>query len=192
MRFTAQITLMSVLFAGLANANAQSVTPEPPQAQTAPVKPAGQDASSSQAGPDAASSQQQTAPAESQPSRDPNQPVLKHRPARKRTHKAPVKSSEKVVVRNGGAKEGAPELAPGTSKEKARHDRENTNELLATTNANLKRVEGRQLTPAQAGMAEQIRTYISQSKAAVSAGDLDRAHTLAYKAHLLSDELAKK
>ena len=123
----------------------------------------------------------------------PEAPVLKRRPAHKPVHKkTPQTQSGKVVVRNGGAKEGTPELAPGTSKEQQLHKRENTNQLLATTDANLKSVAGRQLTPAQQSMMEQIRTYMTQSKAASNSGDLDRAHTLAYKAHLLSDELAKK
>jgi hypothetical protein len=124
----------------------------------------------------------------------PEAPVLKRRPAHKPVHKkkTPQTQSGKVVVRNGGAREGTPELAPGTSKEQQLHKRENTNQLLATTDANLKSVTGRQLTPAQQSMMEQIRTYMSQSKAASNSGDLDRAHTLAYKAHLLSDELAKK
>ena len=124
----------------------------------------------------------------------PEAPVLKRRPAHKPVHKKKTTKTQsgKVVVRNGGAKEGTPELAPGTSKEQQIHKRENTNQLLATTDANLKSVAGRQLTPAQQSMMEQIRTYMSQAKTAADSGDLDRAHTLAYKAHLLSDELAKK
>ena len=98
----------------------------------------------------------------------------------------------KVVVRNGGAKDNTSQLSPGISKEQEQHDRENTNQLLTTTDANLKTVAGRQLNASQQSMLNQIHTYVSQSKAASSAGDLPRAHTLAYKAHLLSDELAKK
>ena len=101
-------------------------------------------------------------------------------------------SSGKVVVRNGGAKEGSPELAPGTHGEQAVHGPDNTKQLLASTDANLKSVADRQLTSAQQGMVEQIRNYMAQSKAAADSGDLDRAHTLANKAHLLSVELAKK
>jgi len=41
-------------------------------------------------------------------------------------------------------------------------------------------------------MLAQIHSYVNQSKAASDAGDLERANTLASKAHLLSDELAKK
>jgi hypothetical protein len=40
-------------------------------------------------------------------------------------------------------------------------------------------------------MVNQIRQFMEQSKAAVEAGDLERARTLAWKAQLLSDELVK-
>jgi hypothetical protein len=53
-------------------------------------------------------------------------------------------------------------------------------------------VSGKQLTPTQQSVLEQINSYIRQSKVASDSGDLSRAHTLAYKAHLLSAELARK
>ena len=37
-----------------------------------------------------------------------------------------------------------------------------------------------------------IRSYMQQSKNAITDGDLERAYNLALKAHLLSDELVKK
>jgi hypothetical protein len=40
-------------------------------------------------------------------------------------------------------------------------------------------------------MVSQIKQFMEQSKAAVAAGDLERGHNLALKAHLLSDELVK-
>lgn len=214
--------VMSALFAGALATMPQSAPDQPPSQQQTPppqTQPApesnGENASpSSPAGqeksPPAAnenpqgqqgSAEQEQAPAQSQTSKpdksqaapDPNIPVLKHRPARKPAHKKPTSSqSGKVVVKNGGAREGKPELAPGSSGEQAQHNLANTTQLLATTDANLKSVAGRALSPAQQSMMEQIRTYVAQSKAANNAGDLDRAHTLAYKAHLLSDELAKK
>jgi hypothetical protein len=100
--------------------------------------------------------------------------------------------SGKVVVANGGAKEHENQLAPAMSQEQAVRERENTSQLLATTDANLKSIAGRQLTPAQQNMLAQIHSYVNQSKAASDAGDFVRANTLASKAHLLSDELAKK
>jgi hypothetical protein len=102
-----------------------------------------------------------------------------------------VTSSGKVVVRNGGAKESSPQISPAMTNEQALHQKENTTQLLATTDVNLKQVAGRQLTPAQESTVEQIRSYLKQSKEASDSGDLARAHTLAYKAHLLSDELAR-
>jgi outer membrane biosynthesis protein TonB len=98
----------------------------------------------------------------------------------------------KVVVRNGGARDSSSQLTPGMTQEQQLHSRENTAQLLATTDSNLKTIAGRQLTDSQHSMLDQIHAYVRQSKAAVDAGDLPRAHTLAYKAHLLSDELAHK
>ena len=95
------------------------------------------------------------------------------------------------MVRNGGAKDQSPQLAPGMSKQQELHSRETTARLVATTDANLKIVAGRQMTPAQQSVFDQILTYLRQSKDASDSGDLARAHTLAYKAHLLSDELKK-
>jgi hypothetical protein len=96
------------------------------------------------------------------------------------------------VIRNGGAAEGGSQISPGMSDQQAQHQRETTSQLLATTDANLKRVSGKQLTPSQQSMLDQINTYVRQSKTASDSGDVSRAHTLAFKAHLLSDELARK
>ncbi len=126
----------------------------------------------------------------------PTQNPEKQKPLRKKKRvvkKATAGSqSGKVVVRNGGAKGDAPQLSPGMSQEQALHQRENTTQLLATTDANLKRIAGRPLNPAQQSTLDQIHSYLRQAKAASDSGDVARAHTLAFKAHLLSDELAGK
>ena len=110
----------------------------------------------------------------------------------RKNEKTTTTESGKVVVANGGAKEHESQLAPAMSQEQAVRERQNTSQLLATTDANLKSIAGRHLTPAQQNMLAQIHSYVNQSKAASDAGDLERANTLASKAHLLSDELAKK
>lgn len=124
----------------------------------------------------------------------PKQPVLKHR-KRKSAHKKtpasnPNGDTSKVVVRNGGAKEGSAQLAPAVNPAQAKTQRANTASLLAAADANLKRVAGRQLTPAQQSMVDEINTYMRQARAAAASADTNRAQTLAYKARLLSDELA--
>jgi hypothetical protein len=78
------------------------------------------------------------------------------------------------------------------SPNQAKTQRAYTASLLAETDSNLKRIAGRQLTPDQQSIADQIRTYMQQSKEAAAAADTDRAQTLAYKARLLSDELLPK
>ncbi|HEV2696806.1 MAG TPA: hypothetical protein VGU90_02365 [Terriglobales bacterium] len=179
--------------------SAQDHSAQPAQQETVPAPSQTEPAPSQNSPPTAAqanptSSEQSGGEKQSSDgTRDPNQPVLKRR-SRKSTHRKTTGTSysDKVVVRNGGAKDGTPQLAPGLSKEQELHNRENTNQLLSTTDANLKRIAGRQLTPAQQSMVEQVHTYVTQSKTASNAGDLNRAHTLAFKAHLLSDELAKK
>jgi hypothetical protein len=107
------------------------------------------------------------------------------------TQKPGTGPPDKVVVRNGSARDSSVQLSPALSQEQESHNRENTDQLLATTDDNLKRVEGRQLTASQQSTIDQIRSYMRQAKLAADAGDLARAHTLAFKAHLLSDDLAK-
>ena len=135
-------------------------------------------------------------PAQASPETQPQAPPLAKPPnhtsakRKKRGTKGSV-PGQKVVVRNGGAKDQSAQLAPGMSKEQELHNRATTTQLLAATDASLKSIAGRQLTSAQQSLLDQIHTYIQQSKAASDSGDLVRAHTLAYKAHLLSDELRK-
>jgi hypothetical protein len=157
---------------------AQSAPSPQPPAETAP-------ATSPTAAPPSAEPQDQTP----SPATKPTTPAPK--PAKKKPAGKASASGHKVVVRNGGAKDVSPQLAPGMSKEQELHSREATTQLLATTDVNVKSVAGRQLTPAQQGLLDQIHTYMKQSKEASESGDLTRAHTLAYKAHLLSDELRK-
>jgi hypothetical protein len=96
----------------------------------------------------------------------------------------------KKVVRNGGSEEPTVQLTGGTTAEQAAQQR-STDQLTAATGENLKKIAGRQLNASQQEMVNQIKQFMAQSKAAVAAGDLERGHDLARKAHLLSDELVK-
>jgi hypothetical protein len=97
----------------------------------------------------------------------------------------------KKVVRNGGSDEPAVQLTPGATAAQASYERFTAEQLRVATEENLKKIEGRQLNPSQQEMVSQIKEFMEQSKKAVAAGDVDRAHNLALKAHLLSDELLK-
>ena len=160
----------------------------PPGAQTPPPDQSAPSAQPQTEPPPAAS--QTPGQASPQPPVPPAGPTPKPAKKKKSGAKASV-PGHKVVVRNGGAKDESAQLAPGMSKEQQVHSRETTTQLLASTDANLKSVARRQLTPAQQSVLDQIHTYLRQSKEASDSGDLARAHTLAFKAHLLSDELRK-
>jgi len=165
---------------------------EPPKPQQAPPAETPQP-QAPQTPPQQTPSLQETSPPASSKEASPS---TKPKPTRKK--RKPITNSQasgqsgKVVVRNGGASEHPSQISPGMNDQQAQHQRDTVNQLLATTDANLKKISGRQLTSAQQSMLDQINTYVRQSKAASDTGDLSRAHTLAFKAHLLSDDLARK
>ena len=167
-------------------------------AQSAPASPSAPSAAGAQPQTDPAPEAPKTPAPASTEDQTPTPPPVKApsptpQPAQKKNQPAKTPAQgHKVVVRNGGAKDQSAQLAPGMSKEQELQSREATTRLLVNTDANVKSVASRQLTPAQQGMLDQIRTYMKQSKQASDLGDLARAHTLADKAHLLSDELVKK
>lgn len=96
----------------------------------------------------------------------------------------------KKVVHNGGSPEPTVQLTGDTTAQQAAQQR-SIDQVTAATEANLKKVAGRELTSSQKDMVSQIKQFMDQSKEAVAAGDLERGHNLALKAQLLSDELVK-
>ena len=116
----------------------------------------------------------------------------KKRRRRKTAATASPATPEKKVVRNGGTAEPVVQLAPGMSAEQASSQRQNTTQLLAATDANLKQISSRPMSSSQQDSISQIRKYMEQAKAAEGAGDVQRAHNLASKALLLSDDLVKQ
>jgi hypothetical protein len=71
------------------------------------------------------------------------------------------------------------------------HRKETAAQLNQSTEQNLRSIT-RTLTAAEKSIVEQIRAYMAQSQEAIGDNDLVRAHNLALKAHLLSDELAHR
>ena len=73
----------------------------------------------------------------------------------------------------------------------ATQQRQAIDQLLQSTDAALKGIN-RPLSNEEKATVDQIRTYMAQSRAAETDGDLLRANNLATKAHLLSDSLVKR
>jgi hypothetical protein len=172
--------------------------PGPEQQPPAPQSDAKPDQT---AAPQPAPSPNSTQPPQTpQPASTAGKPKSKPTPAKKsRKHSKkgapagqPGDSRAKVVVRNGSTPDPEVQLSPGMSQEQASHQRQNTTQLLTNTEANLKTISVRQLNANQQDVVKQIRTYMDQAKEAITSGDLPRAHNLAFKAHLLSNELLKQ
>jgi len=108
-----------------------------------------------------------------------------------RTVSAPDGSPRKIVVREGGASEPAAQIAPGMTPAEAARQRQNAEQLLASTGDQLKLLAERTLDGRQQETMAQIRNYMDGAHSALKDGDVRRANTLALKAHLLSEELVR-
>ena len=95
----------------------------------------------------------------------------------------------KIVVKQGGITEQSIQLAGGSAGDQANQKRGAASQMIAVTEENLKKIAGRQLSTAEQDSVSQIRQFVDQSKSAITAGNLERAQTLAWKAKLLSDDL---
>lgn len=96
---------------------------------------------------------------------------------------------ERHIVPNGGVPDPTVQLAGGSGPDKASQD--SANQMLTATERNLKKLEGRTLSPNERDVVKQIRGFMTESKTAADAGDAARARTLAWKAQLLSEDLVK-
>jgi hypothetical protein len=97
--------------------------------------------------------------------------------------------STKTVVRNGSIAEPTVAISPRESNQQASQQLNTTNQLLASTEANLKQIATRQLDADQDATVKQIKSYMEQARVAAKNGEMQRAYTLANKANLLSADL---
>jgi len=112
----------------------------------------------------------------------------KHTPA---PASAPDGGPRRVVVREGGASEPTAQIVPGMTPAEAARQRQNAERLLGSTGGELKQLAGRALDARQQETVEQIRNYMEGARSALQEGDVRRADTLAEKAHLLAEDLAR-
>ncbi|MGZ4733329.1 MAG: hypothetical protein ACXVZH_14445 [Terriglobales bacterium] len=186
---------------------APAASPQDSPQNTAPASPAAAPAQSSPAPQSEPASPPETKPApESTPepqkaqpesaAKKPESKTSKKAVSKKKRHRKSCASpspatTEKKVVPNGGTADPVVQLAPTISAEQASSQRQSTAQLLTATEDNLKQIASRQLNSTQQDSVSQIRKYMEQAKAAEATGDVPRAHNLASKALLLSDDLVK-
>jgi hypothetical protein len=82
------------------------------------------------------------------------------------------------------------QISPGPANDGA-NNQASTDQLLQSAEANLNGIT-RTLSKDEEAMRAQIREFIKQSRTATTENDPARAHTLAVKARVLSDELVKQ
>lgn len=82
-------------------------------------------------------------------------------------------------------------ISPGPTPADAANSQTSTDQLLQGAEANLNSIT-RQLSKEEEAMRTQIREFIKQSHDATDQNDPARAHNLAVKARLLSDDLVKQ
>ncbi|HEY3768726.1 MAG TPA: hypothetical protein VGN44_08640 [Candidatus Angelobacter sp.] len=111
-------------------------------------------------------------------------PVVKKKPTK--TVIVPDKDDKKDAPTSASGGQISPRLTAD-----AAHSQASTEQLLQDAEDNLNSIK-RQLSKDEEAMRAQIREFINQSKKATTENDLARAHTLAVKARLLSDELLKQ
>jgi len=114
----------------------------------------------------------------------------KHRAA-KRATPAPDGAPKKIVVRQGGVDEPTAQILTGMTPEAAARERSEAELLLSTTAETLKEIAPRELDPQQQETVAQIHNYMTVARSALKEGDIQRAHTLAEKAALLANDLAR-
>jgi hypothetical protein len=74
----------------------------------------------------------------------------------------------------------------------ATRQRQNAERLLGSAGDQLKQAASRSLDAQRQETAEQVRNYIDGARSALKEGDVQRANTLAEKAHLLAEDLVKQ
>ena len=103
----------------------------------------------------------------------------------------PPEDSPIVVIRNGGTLDAQGQISYSATDQQTLDKRKHTDALLNATATDLKQISGKQLNPSQQDMVKQIHNYMARSKDATTNGDIQGANNLAFKAHLLSQELVK-
>lgn len=104
----------------------------------------------------------------------------------------PDGAPRRIIVREGGAAEPTAQIVPGIPPAEAERERHNAEQLLNSTDTQLKPLAGQPLDELQSETLGQIHNYMAGARSALQEGDVRRASTLAEKAHLLADDLIKR
>ena len=206
------VTILSLWFmlgilSGCAHKKPVLVMPQQPPATAAAEPSPTPEPSPAQPATDKAQEQTQPNQTASSGEPQPEQQKDKTRHARKPSPRHPAQpatNGEKPneVARNNPPRKVIPaekaeptpspgQISPGPTPAGGAHDQASTEQLLQGAESNLSGIK-RTLSKEEEAMRAQIKEFINQSRKATTENDLARAHILAVKARLLSDELVKQ
>lgn len=117
-------------------------------------------------------------------------PAAATKPEEKPQQQASAKPP-RIVIQEGGTPSNSGQISTPMGHDEAAHRRLSTAQLIESTETTLRGLN-RTLTADEQATVAQIKDYLEQSRAATVQQDVVRAHNLALKAHLLSDELVKQ
>jgi outer membrane biosynthesis protein TonB len=189
-----------VFLALLSGCKKKAKTAPPPQAQAPTITQPQQPATTQQQPAETQQQQQpetqptQPEPTETQPATTTPPPKPKPKPRHTANHKPATENKPVQQAANTppaaviAPTPAPPPLTPDVPHDQAELQRRSTEQLLETTEYNLRSVR-RTLTDDEQQMVQQIRNYMQQARAAQNDGDVVRAKNLALKAHQLSDAL---
>lgn len=165
---------------------ATSNSQEPAQKPTPAIEVPLPEKSPDSAGAKPAATKPRTKPSPRKPAPKPPEP----KPAENTT--VAKATPPRIVVQPGGGPADTPQgtVVPELTHTEETHRRLTTEQLMHSTETNLKSLR-RVLNEQERAMLQQIQLFMTQSREASQTQDLVRAHNLALKAHLLSDELVR-
>ena len=193
----AGVLLLALIVSGCEHKKPVLVMPQqPPPTATPEATPTPAEAEAQPAQPEA-----QPTPTPAEQTQTAGKTAEKSKPKHPR-HAATKKPGEKSEVAHNTPKkiipaEPAPtpqqsgQISPGPTPANGGNSQASTDQLLQGAEANLNGIT-RTLSKDEEAMRAQIREFIKQSRTATTENDPARAHTLAVKARLLSDELVKQ
>ncbi len=193
-QFAASVLALSLLFSVACKKKKPQL---PPQAQAPTVSVPIQDEISETEPPPLPPQQEKPAPEPEKPKPAAHRRKKPAQPPASNSDNTPAPSTGNTTVAAShpppSPAEGAPDtaIAAGSNSQEVSQQKQSTADNLAVAEKNLKSVN-RTLSHDEQAMVSQIKTYIDQSRKAISDNDFERASNLATKARLLSDALVKK
>ncbi len=104
---------------------------------------------------------------------------------------APAGDFSKKIVRNGGVSDPEITFEPSMTPQRMLQEADETKQLIAGTETNLKLIVARGPDAERQDVIGEVKNYIGLARSSLDSGDVERAHKLAMKASVLTDDMVR-